>query len=128
MSSGVTRLAPVSELAVAMIAFLAGAELRWEEVRARGVVLGKIMTAELVFSFVALTATLMATVIDGVLTQSLPWALVFVDGKSIGQTPLRKEIPSGSHRIRLKNGNTGQTKTHRIHLKRGATESIRERW
>jgi Kef-type K+ transport system membrane component KefB len=55
---GVARLAPVSELAVALIAFLAGAELRWEEVRDRGIVLGKIMTAELFVGFVAITAAL----------------------------------------------------------------------
>lgn len=55
---GAARLAPVSELAIAIIAFLAGAELRWEEVRERGVVFGKIMTAELLFGFVAITATM----------------------------------------------------------------------
>jgi Kef-type K+ transport system membrane component KefB len=52
--AGATRLAPISELAVAIIAFLAGAELRWAEVRDRGTVLGKIMTVELVLSFVAI--------------------------------------------------------------------------
>jgi len=53
---GATRLVPISELAIAMIAFLAGAELRWAEVRDRGILLGKIMTAELLVSFVAITA------------------------------------------------------------------------
>jgi Kef-type K+ transport system membrane component KefB len=57
---GATRLAPVSELAIAMIAFLAGAELRWSEVRDRGVIFGKIMTAELLVTFVAITAVLFA--------------------------------------------------------------------
>lgn len=52
--AGAARLSPISELAVAIIAFLAGAELRWAEVRERGGVLGKIMTAELVASFVAI--------------------------------------------------------------------------
>ena len=54
----VNRLAPVSQLAIALIAFLAGAELRWSEVRDRGVMLVKVMTAELVLTFVALGATL----------------------------------------------------------------------
>lgn len=57
---GAAGLAPVSELAIAIIAFLAGAELRWEEVRDRGVVFGKIMTAELLLGFVAITAALFA--------------------------------------------------------------------
>lgn len=55
-----TRLAPVSALAVALIAFLAGAELRWEELRERGIALLKVMTAELVLGFVALSAALYA--------------------------------------------------------------------
>lgn len=58
--AGAARLAPVSELAVAIIAFLAGAELRWEEVRERGVVFGKIMTVELLFAFVAIAAVMYA--------------------------------------------------------------------
>jgi Kef-type K+ transport system membrane component KefB len=53
-----TRLAPVSGLAVALIAFLAGAELRWEELRDRGIALLKVMTAELVLGFIALSAAL----------------------------------------------------------------------
>ena len=54
-AAGVVRLGLVSELAVALIAFLAGAELRWSEVRERGIVLLKIVTAELGLTFVALT-------------------------------------------------------------------------
>ena len=55
-----TRLAPVSALAVALIAFLAGAELRWEELRERGIALLKVMTVELVIGFIALSAALYA--------------------------------------------------------------------
>jgi Kef-type K+ transport system membrane component KefB len=55
-----TRLAPVSGLAVALIAFLAGAELRWEELRDRGIALLKVMSAELLLGFVALAGTLYA--------------------------------------------------------------------
>jgi len=57
---GVARLTLVGELAVAVIAFLAGAELRWAEVRDRGVVLLKIVTAELGLTFVALTGLVYA--------------------------------------------------------------------
>lgn len=55
---GTVRLNPVSDLAVALIAFLAGAELRWGEVRERGVLLLKLTTVELLATFVVLTAAL----------------------------------------------------------------------
>lgn len=51
-------LAPVSSLAIALIAFLAGAELRWSEVKSRGVIIAKILGSELALSFIALTVTL----------------------------------------------------------------------
>jgi Kef-type K+ transport system membrane component KefB len=54
----VDTLAPVSALAVALIAFLAGAELQWGEVRARGVVVLKLLSAELLVAFLGLAATL----------------------------------------------------------------------
>lgn len=53
-AEGANRLAPVSQLAIALIAFLAGAELRWGEVKERGPLLLKMMSAELVVSFLAL--------------------------------------------------------------------------
>lgn len=54
--AGVDRLTPVSQLAIALIAFLAGAELRWGEVKERGIILLKIMSAELALGFFALAA------------------------------------------------------------------------
>jgi Kef-type K+ transport system membrane component KefB len=61
------QLTPVSELAIALIAFLAGAELQLDEVRKRGVLLVKMMTAELSVAFVGI-----ATVI-AVLHRFLPF-------------------------------------------------------
>lgn len=55
---GTARLAPVSDLAIALIAFLAGAELRWDEVKERGVALLKMTVVELSLAFVALFALL----------------------------------------------------------------------
>ena len=54
----VSELAPVSSLAIALIAFLAGAELQWGEMKARGSVIMKMLGAELLLSFVALFAVL----------------------------------------------------------------------
>lgn len=59
-SHGVARLQPVSDLAVALIAFLAGAELNWGELRSRGITLLKIMTAELALTFLVVTAVVCA--------------------------------------------------------------------
>lgn len=56
----VARLVPVSDLAIALIAFLAGAELQWQEVRDRGVALLKVVGTELLLGAVALGATLYA--------------------------------------------------------------------
>ena len=48
------ELETVSSLAIALIALLAGAELRWDEVRARGSTIFKILGTELTVGFVAL--------------------------------------------------------------------------
>lgn len=58
--TGAASLTVVSQLAIALIAFLAGAELQWGEVKERGVLLLKVMTVELLFTFVALTLLLYA--------------------------------------------------------------------
>lgn len=55
----VNFLEPVSELAVALIAFLAGAELQWGEVRDRGIIILKILVTELGLTFLLLTVTLL---------------------------------------------------------------------
>jgi Kef-type K+ transport system membrane component KefB len=48
------ELAPVSNLAIALIAFLAGAELQWAEIRARGKTIFKVMNVEILMSFFAI--------------------------------------------------------------------------
>ena len=52
------ELAPVSSLAIALIAFLAGAELRWSELRERGRAISLILVCELGITFIALAALL----------------------------------------------------------------------
>jgi Kef-type K+ transport system membrane component KefB len=51
------ELAPVSNLAIALIAFLAGAELQVEEIRARGAAILKMVSTELVTTFLSVAAT-----------------------------------------------------------------------
>jgi Kef-type K+ transport system membrane component KefB len=57
-ADAVEQLAPVSSLAIALIAFLAGAELRWKEVRERGVVILKILASEMTLTLIAITTLL----------------------------------------------------------------------
>lgn len=56
----VADLNPVSDLAIALIAFLAGAELEWPELKKNGVGLLKMTGAELGITFVAVAALLVA--------------------------------------------------------------------
>jgi Kef-type K+ transport system membrane component KefB len=48
------RLGPVSSLAIALIAFLAGAELRWSEVKERSRTIMRILTVEMSLTFVVM--------------------------------------------------------------------------
>jgi len=57
-TEGALRLTGVSQLAIALIAFLAGAELRWEEVRQNGRKLLKIMSVEMSVTFVVLVGVI----------------------------------------------------------------------
>ncbi|WP_411282290.1 cation:proton antiporter [Gemmatimonas sp.] len=52
------ELTPVSNLAIALIAFLAGAELQIAEIRERGIAILKLMSAELLLSFVGVAVTI----------------------------------------------------------------------
>ncbi|MFL5618954.1 MAG: cation:proton antiporter [Gemmatimonadaceae bacterium] len=52
------KLAPVSSLAIALIAFLAGAELRWSELREHGTKILKILGTEMLLTLVVLTGLL----------------------------------------------------------------------
>lgn len=53
------QLAPVNSIAIALIAFLAGAELRWSELRERGALLLKILATEMTLVLVSVAALLL---------------------------------------------------------------------
>jgi Kef-type K+ transport system membrane component KefB len=59
-ATAIGRLAPVSDLAIALIAFLAGAELRWSDLRASGAKLVSILGSELLLSLLGVAGTLVA--------------------------------------------------------------------
>ena len=56
----ILRLGPVNQLAVALIAFLAGAELKWAEIRLRGGSYAKVIATEMPIAFIVLFGTLLA--------------------------------------------------------------------
>lgn len=76
---GAQRLEGVNQLAIALIAFLAGAELRWNEVREHGTKLLRMMTAELSLTFAALAATVygIGTFFDIIPDPTVPRVLAF---------------------------------------------------
>ena len=78
-SGGVFRLQPVNQLAVALIAFVAGAELRWEEVKERGPAYLRIIGTEmpLTFFLIAGTMFLLYPYVPGEQQQTTLHAIVF---------------------------------------------------
>jgi len=75
-ADAVADLAPVSSLAIALIAFLAGAELRWAEVRERGAAILRILGAELTVSLVGITGFLVVARDHIAFLRGSPWAAV----------------------------------------------------
>lgn len=71
-------LAPVSGLAIAMIAFLAGAELRWDELRERGLLLLRLTIVENGVTFLALVGALLAGRQFIPFLQDVPWLTAVV--------------------------------------------------
>lgn len=57
-NASIHGLAPVSSLAIALIAFLAGAELRWQEVRNRWRAITKILVSEITLAFLSIALLL----------------------------------------------------------------------
>lgn len=75
-ADAVADLAPVSSLAIALIAFLAGAELRWTEVRERGTAILRILGVELSASLLAIAGFLVAARDHVAFLRGSPWAAV----------------------------------------------------
>jgi Kef-type K+ transport system membrane component KefB len=59
-TTAIGRLAPVNDLAIALIAFLAGAELRWSDLRASGSKLVRMLGCELTLSLLGIAGLLVA--------------------------------------------------------------------
>lgn len=72
------RLTPVNQLAVSLIAFMAGAELEWSEVKTHGTRYLKILTSEMGFTFVSCAAAVFALQSFIPVLQDQPFARVLV--------------------------------------------------
>jgi hypothetical protein len=59
--------------------------------------------------------------------RSSPWAKVWIDNESLGQTAVRKSVAPGLHRIRIV-GPDDQTKEFLRSVRRGETATIRWDW
>lgn len=82
-ADSVRMLAPINSLAIALIAFLAGAELRWEEVKPYAQSIGKILATEIPVTFAAVAALMILMrpfvpfMADAPLTQAIAFSLLF---------------------------------------------------
>jgi serine/threonine-protein kinase len=55
-----------------------------------------------------------------------PWAEIFVDGRSIGISPVSPvELPAGRHSVLLRNKSLGKERTVTTHIVRGETTTLR---
>ncbi len=79
----IADLSPVSSLAIALIAFIAGVELQWQEVRERGLGLLRVLGTELGISIVTITAFLLllrehiSFLQHGTIVEALAFSIVF---------------------------------------------------
>jgi hypothetical protein len=54
-----------------------------------------------------------------------PGAEVFLDGASVGQTPIEIDVPAGLHKVRLAAPGGGPEKRQNVHVKAGRTAEVR---
>jgi hypothetical protein len=57
-----------------------------------------------------------------------PWAAVVIDGRSLGQTPVREKLPVGKHRVRITNDVSGKDETVTVVVDPGRTTTIQRKW
>jgi Protein kinase domain/PEGA domain len=57
-----------------------------------------------------------------------PWALVYVDGHPMGQTPYRARLPSGSYRVRMKNDDIDKDEEVTVKVTPSVPTSVRRTW
>lgn len=82
-TGAISRLSGVADLAIALIAFMAGAELRWEDLRRNGGRYIKILSSEMSFTFLCVAGTVILlqdripVIADRALADVVVFALLF---------------------------------------------------
>jgi len=57
-----------------------------------------------------------------------PWALIWLNGKSLGQTPFREAIPAGRYRLRIANDDAGKDETTLVTINPDQTTTVQRSW
>ncbi len=57
-----------------------------------------------------------------------PWALIWLNGKSLGQTPFREAIPAGRYRLRIANDDVGKDETTLVTVNPDQTTTVQRVW
>jgi len=57
-----------------------------------------------------------------------PWALIWLDGKALGQTPYRGKVPAGRHSVRLANDVVGKDETKWVTIYPDRTTPLEKSW
>jgi serine/threonine-protein kinase len=57
-----------------------------------------------------------------------PWAMIWLNGKSLGQTPFRENIAAGRYRLRLSNDDAGKDETTLITVAPDQTTTVQRSW
>jgi len=57
-----------------------------------------------------------------------PWALIWLNGKSLGQTPYREAIPAGRYRLRIANDDAGKDETTLVTITPDQTTTVQRSW
>jgi eukaryotic-like serine/threonine-protein kinase len=60
--------------------------------------------------------------------QAAPWAKVYLDGRFLGETPLERDVPPGSHMLRLVNESLSRDERIPLKLAPGERKQISRRW
>ena len=61
-------------------------------------------------------------------TDGQPWAEVWLNNESSGQTPLRKKLPAGRYRVRLANKDRGKEETVWVTVDPDRTTTLERNW
>jgi serine/threonine protein kinase len=57
-----------------------------------------------------------------------PWAMIWINGRSVGQTPFRDRFPAGRYRVRLQNEDAGKDEVTTVTVSADQTTTLQRAW